>query len=127
MRSEGNMFFLYWKTWIFSPFFSFCLFFLFPLTFFSSFPLNFSSEIYCPTQFTARRQGGQFDPPDPPSRTPLVTAKIRLFSSRHVTRQKQKSSHPWSLRHIKFETPHSYFMPFFGLCFLYYCVTVMFS
>ena len=36
MRSEGNMFFLSWKTWIFSPFFSFCLF---SFSLFLSFPL----------------------------------------------------------------------------------------
>ena len=47
--------------------------FYFPFPFFPSFSLLFSSEIYCPTQFTVRRQGGQSDPPDPPSRTPLHT------------------------------------------------------
>ena len=57
----------------FCPLFScFASFSFFPFPFFSSFPLPFSSEIYCPTQFTVRRQGGQSDPPDPPSRTPLI-------------------------------------------------------
>ena len=43
----------------------FPIFFLFPL-----FP-SFFLEIYSPTPFTVRRQGGLLDPPDPPSRTPL--------------------------------------------------------
>ena len=44
----------------------FPIFFLFPL-----FP-SFFLEIYSPTPFTVRRQGGLLDPPDPPSQTPLV-------------------------------------------------------
>ena len=43
----------------------FPIFFLFPL-----FP-SFFLEIYSPTPFTVRRQGGLLDPPDPPSQTPL--------------------------------------------------------
>ena len=44
----------------------FPIFFLFPL-----FP-SFFLEIYSPTPFTVRRQGGLLDPPDPPSQTPLT-------------------------------------------------------
>ena len=41
---------------------------IFPL--FPIFP-SFFLEIYSPTPFTVRRQGGQLDPPDPPCQTPL--------------------------------------------------------
>ena len=47
---------------------------LFPVFFsflFPSIPFFFS-EIYSPTPFTVRRQGGPLDLPDPPSRTPLL-------------------------------------------------------
>ena len=39
-------------------------------------PLGDWSEIYSPTPFTVRRQGGPLDPPDPPSRTPLLVGQI---------------------------------------------------
>ena len=48
----------------------FPIFFLFPL-----FP-SFFLEIYSPTPFTVRRQGGLLDPPDPPSQTPLLETQI---------------------------------------------------
>ena len=46
------------------------IFFLFP-----SFP-SFFLEIYSPTPFTVRRQGGLLDPPDPPCQTPLIVITI---------------------------------------------------
>jgi len=53
----------------FSPLFS-----ISPFPFLYFFPLfpSFLSEIYSPTPFTVRRQGGPLDPPEPPSRTPLI-------------------------------------------------------
>ena len=46
------------------------IFFLFP-----SFP-SFFLEIYSPTPFTVRRQGGLLDHPDPPCQTPLGAWKF---------------------------------------------------
>ena len=60
--------------------------------------LPFSSEIYCPTQFAVRRQGGQSDPPDPPSRTPLMQGhwwKLDHFFAR-ISRSKKNAQ--WTNR-----------------------------
>ena len=44
----------------------------------SPFSLLFFLLIYSPTPFTVRRQGGLLDPPDTPSRTPLLHSENHL-------------------------------------------------
>ena len=69
---------------------------LFPVFFsflFPSIPFFFS-EIYSPTPFTVRRQGGPLDPPDPPSRTPLDLTN-RVFLAQFRLDFMVLQSRPW--------------------------------
>lgn len=63
----------------FSPLFS-----ISPFPFLYFFPLfpSFLSEIYSPTPFTVRRQGGPLDPPDPLSRKPLQLPEYPTYGTR---------------------------------------------
>ena len=83
MRSEGNTFFLYWKTWIFSwiiPFFLVLPLFLFPFSFLFLFSPSFffwdllSDAIYCPPfSYASASDASLFE------RTCSVLASTSLF------------------------------------------------
>ena len=61
---------------------------------------SISLEIYCPTPFTVRRQGGHGDPhdPPPPSRTPQTVHSMLFRLRKGLQSSKMSPSPPSTLR-----------------------------